>query len=627
MHIGFIGLGRMGANMVRRLVRDGHEIVAYNRTVEKTKELEGEGADRPSYAIEELVGEAREAARRLDHGPGGRRHRGPDRRAARAPRARRHDHRRRQHELPRRRRAATPSSRRTASSTSMPGRPAGSGASQNGYCLMVGGDREAVEPLSPDLPIARPGGRLPPRRRPGRRALREDGPQRHRVRPDAGLRRGLRDHARERVPARSRGHLRAVDPRLGRPVVAAGACGARVQGQWPGSRAPQGLGRRLGRGPLDGPGGDRPRRPRAGHHARRSRRGSGRARTTRTARRSSPRCATSSAVTRSRRDRRANDMADTATRRRSRPEQLRRASRHDPSPKGKPKTRPDRCATLRMAARDTPARPPTRAARELAARGAPARTRARSARHGPVRSDRRPVPPQGVPGARPAVADEPAARRLGARRASGAGRTTTSRSARRFAHRSRSTAGHPARRGGVDGLPAERVAYQRRDFAERRWFDRLADAPGHARRGATGRAATCSSTSRRSRRSSPRSSAQLGRVRARPRAGTTAAGAGSSSRSRSGTTSTRRKQLNREVHKVFRESQVYRIDHYLGKETVRNLLVFRFGNGIFEPIWNRRYVDHVQITVAESIGVEDRGAFYEETGASATCSRTTCSSC
>jgi glucose-6-phosphate 1-dehydrogenase len=74
-------------------------------------------------------------------------------------------------------------------------------------------------------------------------------------------------------------------------------------------------------------------------------------------------------------------------------------------------------------------------------------------------------------------------------------------------------------------------------------------------------------------------------------------------------------RLNREVGKVFRESQIYRIDHYLGKETVRNLLVFRFGNGIFEPVWNRRYVDHVQITVAESIGIENRGAFYEETGA------------
>jgi glucose-6-phosphate 1-dehydrogenase len=75
------------------------------------------------------------------------------------------------------------------------------------------------------------------------------------------------------------------------------------------------------------------------------------------------------------------------------------------------------------------------------------------------------------------------------------------------------------------------------------------------------------------------------------------------------------KKLNREMLRVFREAQIYRIDHYLGKETVRNLMVFRFGNGIFEPLWNRRYVDHVQITVAESLGVEDRGMFYEETGA------------
>ena len=75
-------------------------------------------------------------------------------------------------------------------------------------------------------------------------------------------------------------------------------------------------------------------------------------------------------------------------------------------------------------------------------------------------------------------------------------------------------------------------------------------------------------------------------------------------------------RLNKEVARVFRESQVYRIDHYLGKETVRNLLVFRFANGIFEPIWNRRHIDHIQITVSESIGVEGRGAFYEETGAS-----------
>ncbi|MFN8619188.1 MAG: glucose-6-phosphate dehydrogenase [Chloroflexota bacterium] len=76
------------------------------------------------------------------------------------------------------------------------------------------------------------------------------------------------------------------------------------------------------------------------------------------------------------------------------------------------------------------------------------------------------------------------------------------------------------------------------------------------------------------------------------------------------------RRLNDTVMSVMDESQVYRIDHYLGKDTVRNLLVFRFGNGIFEPLWNRRYVDHVQITVAEDLGVEGRGAFYEEAGAS-----------
>lgn len=75
------------------------------------------------------------------------------------------------------------------------------------------------------------------------------------------------------------------------------------------------------------------------------------------------------------------------------------------------------------------------------------------------------------------------------------------------------------------------------------------------------------------------------------------------------------RQLNREVLSVFDEEQVYRIDHYLGKETVQNLLVFRFANGIFEPIWNRNYIDHIQITAAETVGVENRGGYYEHAGA------------
>lgn len=75
------------------------------------------------------------------------------------------------------------------------------------------------------------------------------------------------------------------------------------------------------------------------------------------------------------------------------------------------------------------------------------------------------------------------------------------------------------------------------------------------------------------------------------------------------------KALNHEIEKVFAEKDVYRIDHYLGKETVQNLLVFRFGNSLFEPIWNRNYIDYVEITAAETLGVESRAGFYEETGA------------
>src|SRR5215203_1340645 len=74
-------------------------------------------------------------------------------------------------------------------------------------------------------------------------------------------------------------------------------------------------------------------------------------------------------------------------------------------------------------------------------------------------------------------------------------------------------------------------------------------------------------------------------------------------------------ELNAELQRYFDETHIYRIDHYLGKETVQNILALRFANAIFEPIWNRRYVDHVQITVAESLGVGHRGGFYETAGA------------
>ena len=88
-----------------------------------------------------------------------------------------------------------------------------------------------------------------------------------------------------------------------------------------------------------------------------------------------------------------------------------------------------------------------------------------------------------------------------------------------------------------------------------------------------------------------------------------------SSRSRSATTSLRRWSSTGSWRSDLAETQIYRIDHYLGKETVQNILALRFGNGLFEPVWNRRYIDHVQITVAETVGVEDRGGYYDRAGA------------
>src|SRR5438132_3883220 len=73
--------------------------------------------------------------------------------------------------------------------------------------------------------------------------------------------------------------------------------------------------------------------------------------------------------------------------------------------------------------------------------------------------------------------------------------------------------------------------------------------------------------------------------------------------------------LNEELHRFFKEEEIFRIDHYLGKETVQNMLALRFANGIFEPIWNRQFVDHIEITVAESLGIENRAGYYEQAGA------------
>ena len=94
----------------------------------------------------------------------------------------------------------------------------------------------------------------------------------------------------------------------------------------------------------------------------------------------------------------------------------------------------------------------------------------------------------------------------------------------------------------------------------------------------------------------------------------TAAGGASWSRSRSASDRDSARDLDRQLREVFGEDQIYRIDHFLGKETVQNMLVFRFANPSFEPVWNRNYIDHVQITVAEDIGIGTRADFYEQTG-------------
>ena len=99
---------------------------------------------------------------------------------------------------------------------------------------------------------------------------------------------------------------------------------------------------------------------------------------------------------------------------------------------------------------------------------------------------------------------------------------------------------------------------------------------------------------------------------ARPRA---TAGGASSSRSRSATTCKSAQELNEIVEGVFPPDSVFRIDHYLGKETVQNLLALRFANQLFEPVWNANYVDHVQITMAEDIGIGGRAGYYDGIGA------------
>ena len=151
------------------------------------------------------------------------------------------------------------------------------------------------------------------------------------------------------------------------------------------------------------------------------------------------------------------------------------------------------------------------------------------------------------------------------------------------------------------------------DFSDDAAFDQLRAHHRGARRGARHRRQP-RLLPRRSRRSSSATWSASSRSTGWPTAAT-APGAASSSRSRSATTSSRRSELNAVLDGVFPAGSVFRIDHYLGKETVQNILAMRFANNLFEPIWNANYVDHVQITMAEDIGIGGRAGYYDGIGA------------
>ena len=163
-----------------------------------------------------------------------------------------------------------------------------------------------------------------------------------------------------------------------------------------------------------------------------------------------------------------------------------------------------------------------------------------------------------------------------------------------------------------DGF-AKSLFYHQSEFGDAAGYKRLARAPRQAREGTRDSAAIASSISRLRRINSRRSCKNL------KEAGLNKAREGSWARviveKPFGTDLASARHLNRIVAESFSEEQTYRIDHFLGKETAQNILVLRFANAIFEPLWNTRYIDHVQITAAETLGVEERAGYYEGAGA------------
>src|SRR5581483_5153390 len=443
---------------------------------------------------------------------------------------------------------------------------------QGGLLPHGGRRRRRRRPPGTDLPHPRPRGRVRPCRPHRRRALRQDDPQRHRVRDAAGLRRGLRPpRGRTGVLARPPPDRRPVAPRLRRALVAA-------RPHRPGAREPGGvqphqrLRRRLGRRPLDRAGVDQPRR------------------------------------------RRPRDRVVVV-----RPLQLARRQQVRGPHRGRPAQRVRRPQVLRggggRRGAEDPGRPAGAAGAGLSVSQAqPDNPLAEGL------GEERLAPPCvlvvfGASGDLTARKLMPALKSLADRRQlpsafSVVGVARTELSDEDFQKRMREAVEDPSP--AWDNL-VKGFRYVAGDYVDDATFTKLAGVLDEVdkARGTGGSRVFYLATV-------PTVFAEVA----------TALGKAGLNRPKQddgfvriviekpyGRDPRSALQLDAAVHAVFDESQVYRIDHYLGKETVQNVLALRFANAIFEPIWNRRYVDHVQVTVAESLGVGHRGGFYETAGA------------